>query len=114
MVQDERRAVLFSTHITSDLDRVADHVSFLKEGSMVLAGSKDELLEGWLLVKGGEELLVSPLGPRVRGGQRTELGLELLCEAGAPVPAGALVERARLEDLVYLFGRELETLEARN
>jgi len=114
VVQDERRAVLFSTHITSDLDRVADHVSFLKEGSMVLAGSKDELLEGWLLVKGGEELLVSPLGPRVRGGQRTELGLELLCEAGAPVPAGALVERARLEDLVYLFGRELETLEARN
>ena len=111
VVQDERRAVLFSTHITSDLDRVADHVAILKEGRIVLAGAKDELMEGWILVKGGEELLETAVGQRFRGGQRTELGVQLLCDARAGTPPSAvLVERPRLEDLVFLLDRPLDPL----
>ncbi len=110
VIQDEGRAVLFSTHITSDLERVADHVAILKAGCMVLAGPKDELLESWALVKGGEELLAGPLKDRCRGGERTELGLTLLCEGAetlAPMlPEGALQERPSLEDLVYFHGRD--------
>jgi ABC-2 type transport system ATP-binding protein len=111
VIQNEDRAVLFSTHITSDLDRVADHVAFLKEGRMVLAGEKDELLESWALVKGGEELLAGPLRDRCRGGQRTEVGLTILFEGaatlGSMLPQDALQERPTLEDLVYFHGREL-------
>jgi ABC-2 type transport system ATP-binding protein len=105
VVQDEGRAVLFSTHITSDLDRVADHVAILKEGRIVLSGVKDDLLEDWRLVKGGDELLGLPAA----GGRRTELGLECLCPA-AEAPPDALAERPTLEDLVYLFGRPLDVL----
>jgi len=113
VIQDEGKAVLFSTHITSDLERVADHVALLKAGRLVLSGAKDELLEGWSLVKGGERLLGGPLAPRCAGGQRTELGLTLLCEGDLEslsplLPAGALVERPRLEDLMVFHGRELE------
>ena len=111
VIQDEGKAVLFSTHITSDLERVADHVAILKAGCLVLTGTKDELLETWALVKGGEELLVGPLKDRCRGGERTELGLTLLCQGAetlAPMlPEGALQERPSLEDLVYFHGREL-------
>ena len=109
VVQEEHRAVLFSTHITSDLDRIADHVALLKSGRLVLSGAKDDLLEGWQVVKGGEELLDSPLGRAARGGRRTDLGLELLCPAGTSAPPGdTLVARPRLEDLVYLLDRPLE------
>lgn len=110
VVQDERKAVLFSTHITSDLERVADHVAFIKEGRMVLAGEKDELLHSWALVKGGDELLDGPLEARCRGGARTELGLTLLCEGAdslPPLPFDALQERPSLEDLVFYHGRPL-------
>jgi len=111
VIQDEDKAVLFSTHITSDLERVADHVAILKAGLLVLAGAKDELLESWALVKGGEELLSGPLQDRCRGGERTELGLTLLCEGSETLarmlPEGALQERPSLEDLVYFHGREL-------
>ena len=117
VIQDEGRAVLFSTHITSDLERVADHVAILKAGRLVLSGTKDELLESWALVKGGEDLLAGPLKDRCRGGERTELGVTLLCEGAgtlAPMlPAGALQERPSLEDLVYFHGREKELLCAR-
>lgn len=113
VIQDEGKAVLFSTHITSDLERVADHVALLKEGRLMLSGAKDELLEGWSLVKGGESLLEGPLAPRCAGGQRTEVGLTLLCEGGhetlSPLlPPEALLERPRLEDLMVFHGRELE------
>jgi len=112
VIQDENKAVLFSTHITSDLDRVAGHVAILKNGQLVLAGAKDELLESWALVKGGEELFSGPLKDRCRGGQRTELGLTLLCEGAEGIkrllPSDALLERPSLEDLVYFHGREPE------
>jgi ABC-2 type transport system ATP-binding protein len=112
VIQDDQRAVLFSTHITSDLERVADHVAFLRQGHLVLSGAKDELLEAWGLVKGGESLLATPIGQWSVGGRRTELGLELLCrnpEALRPLlPPDALLERPRLEDLLYFHGRELE------
>ncbi len=109
IIQDERKAVLFSTHITSDLDRVADHVAILKQGRMVMAGAKDELLDAWALVKGGEDLLAGPIKARCHGGECTELGVTLLCDADADVdgllPVDALRERPRLEDLVYFHGR---------
>lgn len=112
VIQDEGKAVLFSTHITSDLERVADHVAILKAGRLVLAGAKDDLLESWALVKGGEDLLEGPLKDRYRGGERTELGLTLLCEGAATLgrllPPDALQERPSLEDLVYYHGRALQ------
>jgi ABC-2 type transport system ATP-binding protein len=40
---DERRTILFSTHITSDLERVADHVAILMDGRMGYFGSLDDL-----------------------------------------------------------------------
>jgi ABC-2 type transport system ATP-binding protein len=40
---DERRTILFSTHITSDLERVADHVAILMDGQMGYFGSLDDL-----------------------------------------------------------------------
>jgi len=109
IVQDEGRAVLFSTHITSDLDRIADQVALLKDGRVLLSGAKDELLEAWTLLRGGEELLDTSLGQAACGGRRTELGLELLCPTGSfPVPSAAHAERPRLEDLLYLLDRPLD------
>ncbi len=112
VIQDEHRAVLFSTHITSDLDRVADHVAFLRAGKLVLQGTKDDLLDTWALVKGGPELLQTPAAARSVGGRRTEYLVELLCrdpEKLRPyLPEDALVERPTLEDLIYFHGRPME------
>jgi ABC-2 type transport system ATP-binding protein len=112
VIQDEGRAVLFSTHITSDLDRVADHVAIMKEGRVTLAGAKDDLMASWVLVKGGEDLLAGPLLARCRGGQRTDLGVVLLCEEdgtlGGVAGPNVLLERPSLEDLVTYHGRPLE------
>lgn len=47
------KGVLFSTHITSDLDKCADNIVFLHQGKILLEEDKDILLDKWRLVKGG-------------------------------------------------------------
>jgi len=49
------KAVMFSTHITSDLEKVADRVVFILNGGIVCAGDKDALLGGYVLVTGSPD-----------------------------------------------------------
>ena len=44
-IQDEEHAVLLSSHITSDLEKAADYVTYLHKGRVAVQGAKDELLE---------------------------------------------------------------------
>lgn len=44
VVKDGRRAVLFSTHITEDLDKIADYIVILNEGNVLVSAEKDDLL----------------------------------------------------------------------
>ncbi|MBC8536866.1 ABC transporter ATP-binding protein [Feifania hominis] len=44
-IEDESHAVLLSSHITSDLEKVADYITFIHEGHIVFSESKDEILE---------------------------------------------------------------------
>lgn len=44
-IRDEDHSILISSHITSDLEKVADYVAFLHSGKLILTGPKDELLD---------------------------------------------------------------------
>ena len=46
------RSVLFSTHILNDLEEIADYITFIDAGEIVLSRSKDEMLEDYLLIQG--------------------------------------------------------------
>lgn len=54
-VQDERNSILVSSHITSDLEKVADYIVFLHEGRVVFCEAKDVLLECCGILKCGAE-----------------------------------------------------------
>lgn len=58
-IADGERSVIFSTHILSDLEQIADYIYFVDDGKKVLYDAKDELLENYLLVK-GERRAVTP------------------------------------------------------
>ena len=46
-VQDESHSVLVSSHIISDLEKVADYVTFLHKGKLVFTHEKDELIDNY-------------------------------------------------------------------
>ncbi len=58
IIQDENKSVLFSTHITEDIEKIADYVTYLIDGQIVLSAPKDELLEKWktIHIKSGYEI----------------------------------------------------------
>ena len=78
LIQDERKSVLFSTHITSDLDRVADYITFINEGQIVFSAPRDDILENYGLVRGGKELLDQTTRPLFVGIRETSFGFEAL------------------------------------
>jgi ABC-2 type transport system ATP-binding protein len=50
ILQDEAKSVLFSTHVTSDLERIADFITFIHQGRLVFTLPKDELRDQWGIV----------------------------------------------------------------
>ena len=53
LVQDEEHSILVSSHITSDLEKIADYIVFIHEGKVVFEKPKDELTEGYGILKCG-------------------------------------------------------------
>jgi ABC-2 type transport system ATP-binding protein len=111
LIQDGRTSVLFSTHITSDLERVADYITFLKDGELLFSSTRDEILDNWGLVKGGPELFTDKdmdLYKSVHSGPYGWTGLTADRDRARRRLAGkdATIEPVRLDDLVFFLGRE--------
>lgn len=56
-IEEDNATVFFSTHITSDLDKIGDYIVFIYKGEIFLADTKDNILENHIIVKGKKELL---------------------------------------------------------
>lgn len=52
-VQEEENSILISSHITSDLEKVADYIVFIHDGHLIFSKPKDELLENYGIIKCG-------------------------------------------------------------
>lgn len=57
IVEDGKKSVLFSTHITSDLDKCADYITFIQDGTIVESMTKDDLIDKYRLVNGNMDQL---------------------------------------------------------
>jgi ABC-2 type transport system ATP-binding protein len=104
-IQDEGKSVLFSTHITSDLERIADFITFINQGGIVFSAPKDEILEKWAVVKGGSELLTEENRKLFRGVRRREFSVQGLTDdapqARRHLGKDAVIEKASLEDIMF-------------
>ena len=56
-ISDGERSILVSSHITSDLERIADYITFIHQGKVLLSENKDEILYGYGIAKAGREQL---------------------------------------------------------
>jgi len=54
-IENEEHSILISTHITSDLEQIADYITFINEGKIVFKKKRDELLKNYGIVKCTEE-----------------------------------------------------------
>lgn len=105
-IQDENCSVLFSSHITSDLERVADYVTFLHKGRVVFSRTKDELTEEYGVLKCGasqfDGLDHSGFLRWRRGAAECEALVANKAEARRSYP-GLVVDNATLDEIMLLY-----------
>jgi len=70
----EDKSILFSTHITTNLEKIADFITLIDRGNIFYTGSKDDLMESFLVVKGGLDDLVDPLKNKIIGLSKNATG----------------------------------------
>lgn len=104
MVEDHR-TIFFSTHITTDLERIADYIAFIQKGELVFNQSVHNVAENYALVKGGVELLDRDTEKAFVQIHRAPTGFEALTDNINAVKNifgdRVVIERASLEDIMY-------------
>ncbi len=106
-VVDEEHSVLFSTHITSDLEHIADYITVLQDGTVHFTGEKEDLLSQYMLVKGGAKEL-SMLREHILGLREYAHGFEGLLPSSMAqsLPAGVVTEGVDIEKILVYLKRE--------
>jgi ABC-2 type transport system ATP-binding protein len=109
LMQNERKSILFSTHITSDLEKTADYITFIHQGEIVFSLPKDDVREKWGIIKGGKELLAEPHRKLFRGIHKTSFGVEALTsdmsEARRVLNSGVVIDKASTEDIMIFMDK---------
>lgn len=104
LIKDESLSIFFSTHITTDLERIADYITYINKGKLVFSKSKDEIMDNFGLVKGGPEELIPALRDNLLDLRESSVGFTGLTENVNIIKASypnLLIERPSLEDIMY-------------
>lgn len=110
-IQDEEHAVLFSSHITVDLERVADYITFLHGGKVLMTGSKDDILDSYGILKCGEQEFDQIDSAELLRSRKNKFGCEGLVAHRtdfAKRHPGLIVDPAGIDDIMVFYGRSKE------
>ena len=105
--RDEEHAVLISSHIVSDLEKICDYVAFLHKGRLLLCEEKDDLRERYGLAQLSKTDFAALDPAAVIGHRATPYGVSAILRRDA-APAGLALEPVSIEDLFILMVKEGE------
>ena len=99
--REESHAVLISSHIVSDLEKICDYIAFLHKGRLLLCEEKDALKEKYGILRCSREELSALPPEAVIGRKETAYGVEAIAARDA-VPAGLSLSPIDIEEL-FIF-----------
>lgn len=104
-VIDGEHSVIFSTHILSDLEQIADYIYFIHEGRTVLYDAKDELTESFLLVKGESAKIPPAMKRELIGLEENAYGFEAILPSDKAALLGSafLYEKPTIDQIVVHY-----------
>src|SRR5690625_463744 len=106
----EKQTIFLSTHITTDLDRIADYIIFIYEGKIMLQKSMEDIREQFHIIKGSLEMLDEDIRNLFISIQENTLGFTALFEGDPSLfkefGEDIVIEPATLEDMMYFMTRK--------
>ncbi|WP_068673670.1 ABC transporter ATP-binding protein [Oceanobacillus sp. Castelsardo] len=105
LMQDGEKTIFFSTHLTTDLDRIADYITFIHKGKHIFTKEIYQIEEEYAIVKGGIELLDKDTEREFISIRKSNHGFEALTanktRAENIFGGMALIEKPTLEDIMF-------------
>lgn len=98
-------AVLISSHIVSDLEKICDYIAFLHRGKLLLCEEKDALKEKYGILRCSKDQLSALPPEAVIGRKETAYGVEAIARRDA-VPAGLSLSPIDIEELFIFMVKE--------
>ena len=107
-IQNENHSIFVSTHIVEDLEKIADYITFIHKGRIILSEEKDTLLERFVILKGPKEGFAAFESSELIGYKENRFGAEAMAEAkvwrkkeaGA---AGLVADPVRIQDIMLYY-----------
>ncbi len=100
IIEDGEHSIFFSTHITSDLEKCADYITYIKDGKIAASQEKDAFLNEYSEVKGTKAQLTGVLKNRLIGLKENSFGFSALMKTSD-------ISR---EDNLQIFPADIETI----
>lgn len=110
-IEDGEHSILFSTHITSDLEKCADYITYIKQGKILASADRESFRSGYISVAGKKEQLNSDLENKIIGLHIHQLGFEGLMKTQdkeLAQKAGFELSEPNLEDIMIHIERRQE------
>ena len=112
LMEDENKTIFFSTHITTDLDRIADYIAFIHNGELVFTKEIYQIEEEYAIVKGGKELLDRDTEQEFIGIRKSNHGFEALTANKNRIETifgeMVMIEKPTLEDIMFYTKKRSE------
>ena len=107
-IEDEEKSVIFSSHITSDIEKIADYITYINNGKIIFTGEKDEFLEKYCIIKGGKEDITESQKKEIIGLRMHSTGFEVLIELKKAVgfSSKVIIEKASLDEIMIYMNKE--------
>ena len=110
-VEDGKHSILFSTHITSDLEKCADYITYIKQGQVLASTDRESFRTSYISVAGKKDQLTAEIQGKIIGLHTHQLGFEGLMktEDKALATAGGFeIAEPTLEDIMIHVERRQE------
>lgn len=105
-IQDSENSVLFSTHISADLEKIADYVTVLSGGKLFYTGEKDILMEKYAIIKGSYQNISGDLKQNLIGTRRYGDSFEAMILREKYTLSDAFqTEHAKIDDILIYAER---------
>ena len=107
-IEVEEKSVIFSSHITSDIEKIADYITYINNGKIIFTGEKDEFLEKYCIIKGGKEDITESQKKEIIGLRIHSTGFEGLIELKKAVgfSSKVIIEKASLDEIMIYMNKE--------
>ncbi|MCL2634242.1 MAG: ABC transporter ATP-binding protein [Oscillospiraceae bacterium] len=100
---DGERSILISSHITVDLEKIADYVTFIDKGRIFMSDNKDNVLDNHRIIKCGKSDIDKIDSGDIAGKRENEFGVEVLIKSNIDRYSDMTLDRATLDEIILFY-----------